>query len=427
MVLTEEYRWIGGQLTVQATPPDEHPWIETMGASTSYRGFRDSVRAYYRDNFDLSARARGDALLNPGNATVSKLAIEPFVSEAVLQQLIAPWISAGKLTLLTRTRPVGCATDGDRIGAVEFEDAEGARFTVTAGYVIDATETGELLELGGVEHVTGAEAQSDTGEPHAPAIADPLNMQSFSWPFAISYSGDGADHTIDRPAEYETFRSFRPPFWPADYLSLIYPDPRTLEVVTAEFAPLTDGPQDVLVADQSQGPGSKNLWVYRRVRWRHNFADGEHGRDVSIINWPMTDYVDGNLFGVPAEEAALHAERARQLSLSYLYWLQTEAPRLDGGTGWPGLKLEPESVGTEDGLAMGPYIRESRRIRALTTVVEQDISSRCAGSTARCNTRTVSGSACIASTCIRRAAATTTSTSRAPRSRSRSGRSSRSE
>ena len=31
VVLTEETDWIGGQLTTQAVPPDEHPWIEEMG------------------------------------------------------------------------------------------------------------------------------------------------------------------------------------------------------------------------------------------------------------------------------------------------------------------------------------------------------------------------------------------------------------
>lgn len=373
VTLTEQYRWIGGQLTVQATPPDEHPWIEQIGASASYRGFRDGVRKYYREHFQLTDRAMADPAFNPGNATVSKLAVEPVVSEAVLQQLIAPWLASGKLVLLSQTRAIACETDGDRIGDVVFKDVAGDRFTVSARYVIDATETGELLELGGVEHVTGAEAQSDTGEPHAPEVAAPQNMQAFSWPFAVAYSADGGDHTIDRPASYDTFRTFRPEFWPADYLSLVYPDPRTLDVVAAEFSPHSDGPDDVLVADQSRGPGSRNLWAYRRVRWRYNFADGEHGSDISLINWPMTDYLGGNLFGVPEAEVATHVTQARDLSLSYLYWLQTEAPRPDGGTGWKGLRLSPETVGTEDGLSMGPYIRESRRIKALRTVVEQDI------------------------------------------------------
>ena len=44
VVLTEETLWIGGQLTSQAVPPDEHPWIEESGCTRSYREFRDEVR-----------------------------------------------------------------------------------------------------------------------------------------------------------------------------------------------------------------------------------------------------------------------------------------------------------------------------------------------------------------------------------------------
>jgi len=31
VVMTEETDWIGGQLTSQMVPPDEHPWIEQFG------------------------------------------------------------------------------------------------------------------------------------------------------------------------------------------------------------------------------------------------------------------------------------------------------------------------------------------------------------------------------------------------------------
>ena len=49
VVLTEETDWIGGQLTSQAVPPDEHPWIEKFGCTRRYREYRDAVRDYYRD------------------------------------------------------------------------------------------------------------------------------------------------------------------------------------------------------------------------------------------------------------------------------------------------------------------------------------------------------------------------------------------
>ncbi len=56
-----------------------------------------------------------------------------------------------------------------------------------------------------------------------------------------------------------------------------------------------------------------------------------------------------------------------------MYWLQTEAPRPDGGYGWQGLRLRRDIMGTEDGLAKYPYIREARRIKALFTVKEEHV------------------------------------------------------
>ena len=56
--------------------------------------------------------------------------------------------------------------------------------------------------------------------------------------------------------------------------------------------------------------------------------------------------------------------------------MQTEAPRNDGGTGLPGLRLRGDITGTEHGLAKFPYIRESRRIKAEFTVLQQHISTK---------------------------------------------------
>src|SRR6185369_8467044 len=37
VIMTEETDWVGGQVTSQAVPPDEHAWIESFGATRSYR------------------------------------------------------------------------------------------------------------------------------------------------------------------------------------------------------------------------------------------------------------------------------------------------------------------------------------------------------------------------------------------------------
>ena len=71
VVMTEESDWLGGQLTSQAVPPDEHRWIERFGCTASYRALRDGIRAHYRAHYPLTERGPAWRELNPGAGTVS--------------------------------------------------------------------------------------------------------------------------------------------------------------------------------------------------------------------------------------------------------------------------------------------------------------------------------------------------------------------
>lgn len=364
VLMTEETAWIGGQLTSQAVPPDEHPWIEMFGGAASYRAFRNGVRRFYRDHYPLLPRHRDDPRLNPGGGSVSVLTHEPRVALAVLHSMLQPYLASGRLALFTRAAPLRADTDGPVVKAVAFRDDAGAERIVHSRYFLDATETGELLPLTGAEYVTGAESRAQTGELHAPEEPRPANHQAFTVCFALGYDPE-ADHTIDRPEEYAFWRDYVPemrPAWPGRLLSWSMSDPITLKPRRVYFDP----------ALQARQPGL-NLWLYRRIVRKEIYEPGFCSTDVTLVNWPQNDYWLGNLYDVPGEEAARHLRRARQLSLSLVYWLQTEAPRPDGGTGWKGLSLRPDITGTADGLAMFPYIRESRRIQAEFTVLEHHV------------------------------------------------------
>ena len=375
VVMTEPTDWIGGQLTQQAVPPDEHRWIESSGCTRSYRQLRDRIRAYYRRHYPLSEKARAAEHLDPGNGWVSRLCHEPRVALAVLEAMLAPALSSGRLTLLLNTRPIAADVDGDRVRAITLRSGGdgggggGAERTVRAKYFIDASELGDLLPLTGTEFVTGSESQKQTGEPHAPAEARPDNHQAPTWCFAVDYAAD-EDHTIDKPAQYARWRDYKPdlqPPWPAQLLSMWYPNTRKpREARKLAFVPIAAGREPA----EMEGV---DLWAYRRIIDHRNFKPGTYRSDITIVNWPQNDYMAGNFYGGSEAERAEHWEGARQLSLSLLYWLQTEAPRPDGGTGWPGLRLRRDIVGTRDGLAKHPYIRESRRIEAQTTVLEQHV------------------------------------------------------
>uniref|UniRef100_A0AAU2A0C5 FAD-dependent oxidoreductase n=1 Tax=Streptomyces sp. NBC_00093 TaxID=2975649 RepID=A0AAU2A0C5_9ACTN len=370
VVLTEETDWIGGQLTSQAVPPDEHPWVERFGTTASYRRLREEIRRYYRHWYPLRAEALALTDLNPGAGRVSKLCHEPRVALAVLEGMLAPHRAAGRLTVLTEHRPVSAESDGDFLRAVTLRDLrDGTRRTLTARYVLDATETGELLSLAGVEHANGAESQAEFDELHAPDEAQPDNQQGITVCFALSHH-EGQDHTIDRPDDFDFWRAYRPAFWPGPLLGFEAPDPRTLEPVPRTFVPNPELDPLAVSADQSADAGDKELWGFRRILARKLHTPGAFDSDITLVNWPLNDYWLKPYVG---EQQAEALREARQLSLSLLYWLQTEAPRADGGTGFPGLRIRPDVTGTADGLAKSAYVRESRRVKAVTTVTEHDV------------------------------------------------------
>jgi hypothetical protein len=363
VVLTEETDWLGGQLTSQAVPPDEHAWIEDAGRTASYRRLREKVRAYYRRNYPLLPEPCADERLDPGLGVVSRLCHEPRVALAAIDEMLAPYRAGRKLEVLLHHRPLEAESDGDLVRAVVLlDERSGERTIVGAPYVLDATELGELLPMTGVEHVIGAESYHQTGEPHATGgDPNPLDQQAISWCFAVDYL-PGEDHTIGEPEGYRFWRSYRPPHWPGPQLGWEDVDPVTLRIRTRA---IFDGPTDHERAD--------DLWHFRRVFYRKHYPEELYPSDITLVNWPQIDYRLGPLAGISEEERRANLREAQQLSLSFLYWMQTEAPRPGGGQGYPGLRLREDVLGTRDGLAKHPYVRESRRIEAEFTVLEQHV------------------------------------------------------
>jgi len=364
VILTEETDWIGGQLTSQGVPPDEHQWIETHGAPKSYRDFRTAVRQHYIRNYPLTAEARARQYLNPGDGFVSRLCHEPRVAQTVLYEMLNPYISSGKLMLLMEYKAIGADVDGDKVRALKLKNVRSKdEIVLTAPYFVDATELGDLLPMTGTEFRTGTESRDETKELHAAEKADPKNQQAFTLCFAMDYDKNG-NHVIDKPVAYDFWRNYVPaltPPWSGPLLSLAYCHPATLETRALDFHP-----------EGISTGGVLNWWNYRRIINKGNFVPGSYVGDISIVNWPQNDYLLGNLDG-SEKEFNTHVAQAKQLSMSFFYWLQTEVPRPDGGQGWSGLRLRGDIMGTDDGMAKYPYVREARRIKALFTVLEEHV------------------------------------------------------
>ncbi len=342
VVVAEPNEWIGGQITAQGVSClDEHGYIEKSGGTRLYYELRERIRQYYRDNCKLSAKALDTEHLNPGGGWVSALCFEPRVGLAVLQQMLEPYTSRGQVVVYTRTVVETVERDGERISLIALRNtATGETALVRAKVVLDATELGDLMPLANIPYNTGMESFAQTGEPSAPPFADREVVQSFTYPFAVEFC-PGENHVIAKPDRYEENRqrySFR------GYKMF-----------------------------GTDTPFGQSFWTYRRIIAAENFDDERYPNDVALINWHSNDYDGGNIIDADPRTAAQRHHEAKLLSLGFLYWLQTEAPRDDGGYGYPELKLRPDILGTEDGLSQYPYIRESRRLQALVQVREEDV------------------------------------------------------
>lgn len=348
-ILVSDTDWIGGQATTQGVPLDEHPWIEQYGRTRSYAEFRNRVRKYYKDNYPLTVQSLGEEYFNPGACWVSGLGFEPRVGLIVLYDMLAPYLTAGVLEILTGYKPISAETDHDRCNYVTFA-GKGETLGISANYMIDATELGDLMELTGTEHTYGAESQRETGEPLAlPGENNPMKQQPFTHLAALSYH-PGENHVIGKPNNYEVWK----------------------EKCKHSFVSHTG----ISGANRMSGFFSKenssaydcSIWNFRRCFCKDNFA----GFASDITTLMIGNEFGGVLIGVSEEEQQKQMQDAKDLTLSCVYYLQTEIENgYRGNNGFPGIRMRGDAFGTKDGLAQYPYIRESRRLKAEFTVLEQ--------------------------------------------------------
>ncbi|MEO7004783.1 MAG: FAD-dependent oxidoreductase [Acidobacteriaceae bacterium] len=355
--MTEPTLWIGGQMTSEGvSASDDNKWTDTTGSTLTYADLRERIREYYYAKLPGRKKVLDHALtnFNPGDCWVSRLCFEPKPAAEILQSMLQPLVAEGRLKIWVHTVPVRVTRQGRKIESVQAYDfAQNTWLRFEGSYFVDATEWGDLLRLSGLPFRVGAEARSETGERNAPEQADPKDIQSFTYPFLL----------MKAPKAPTAVSGSLPP---PDYASL--KNKYTLVVNYGHGKLMTYG-----MFDKNPGtPGS--FWNYRRAVNASRYRSGEFTGDVSMINWNSNDYCDARLLSDNPIAQAQALQGAKRLSLGFAWWLQHDVERDDhGGRGYSELELQGAAMGTMDGLAQQPYIRESRRIIPLRTIVEEDI------------------------------------------------------
>jgi hypothetical protein len=365
--LVAEHAWLGGQMTAQAVPPDEHQRMEEGGASSSYLKFRQDMRQLYRALPDFLDQARfapdltpgtnpaTNPATNPGDGWVSRLCIEPIHAARWFEALLAPEVAAGRLHIVRGARPIAAQLVGRRVTEVslQFENQTTAR--VRADVFIDATDTGELLHLAQLPYRLGKEAAAEFGEPDAPAVSNRRDQQPITHVMALRWQ-KAPGPIVAAPARYSFWRQHRLPH----HAHLLFSNalPGRLPGTSAHLPFANAAKADAL-----------DWWRYRRIVSKAQWSISNAPDDVTLLNWAQNDYALHPLLDGPLPQAQVESA-ARELTLCLLHWLQTEAPRDDksAGRGFPEWQPATDMLGTPDGLAQQAYVRESRRIVGRSTL-----------------------------------------------------------
>ncbi|MCF2970766.1 FAD-dependent oxidoreductase [Synechococcus sp. Nb3U1] len=214
-------------------------------------------------------------------------------------------------------------------------------------FVIDATDTGELVGWAGIPYRVGSESRELLGEPNGAPATNPECTQAFTFPFVMAIHDDGGRSKAE-------LAQLQPGYSRAEHR-------REFDM---EGFPTFSG---------------QSFFNYRRIVSKGR-TDPFYGTpvpgDLTMVNWNR-----GNDWGIMNPPLILTEERLQESgqrhnwlggldvsaikdgenhALLFAEWLMETQPR----AGYPLSLLfgEESLMGTRSGLSLYPYIREGRRI-----------------------------------------------------------------
>ena len=297
-LVVEETPWVGGMLTAAGVSCVDGNYRLQSGL---FGEFADS----------LARRYGGWNALKTG--WVSHINFEPHVGQEILTNIA---ISCGDFLQVRRESQMLDVSKVDGLWRVDFRTSRGKKFTIISDILIDGTELGDVAKACGVDYRIGMESRDDTGESIAPTLANDV-IQDLTFVAHLKDYGPESDMTIDRPDGYDP--------------SFFYNCAQNVHNTVAETGQTIWSPQMMITYGRT--PGGKYM-----------------------LNWPIygNDYYI-NCIDMTREQRAEAYKKARNFTLSFIYFIQTEL-------GMKNLGLAYDEFPTEDGLALIPYHRESRRI-----------------------------------------------------------------
>lgn len=399
--MTELTDWVGGQISSQGTTAldESRQQRQLLFYSAGYKELRDRIEAHYGE-------------LNPGQCWVSASCFMPYDAHKFLMEMLkdAEREGGGQLKWFPSTVPkeVLLSNDGTQIEALTaishspapntpplnseplsaiFEDAyryeDSARLTKEIvqfvplqsptgeeestspadWYVIEATETGELIALADVPYRLGLDPRSALNPSSPVTTRDPYCTQGFTYTFAMEQTAEPQPQEepefYQQYAPYYSYEMERDGFdSPDDYFDFVFTYRRLLSAEPRSQERIFGVPRP------SPGDISMQNWT-----WGNDYRPGTEVDNLIYTHRQLEESGQlepgGWLGGLRTESLRKGEENA----LGYYYWLVqgTTDSQISEAYKAPFsnhryLQGFDSPMGTAHGLSKYPYIREGRRI-----------------------------------------------------------------
>jgi len=390
--LTEITDWVGGQISSQGTSAlDERPTQRSrLFYSRGYLELRERIKRFYGE-------------LNPGDCWVSESCFLPRDAHQILLNTLQDAAKRGKGTLKwfpsTVVKELNISSTGKLIeGAFaiqhkpfpaapplnteplsqtiedwyRYEDTRRFEKTIVRfvpqgksqgnapnWYVVDATETGELLALADVPYRVGIDPRSYVEPSSSSATGDPYCTQGFTYTFAMEATKEPQTHEMPLSySQYAPYYSYEEKRL-ADF-GLVFSYRRIWSPKKGEATKFGG----ISFTAPRAGDISMQNWT-----WGNDYRPGTsqdnlvYTRDQLQATGQLSP---GGWMGGLRTESLRQAEEKAQ---GYFYWLVagTTDSRLGDGVKQPHpnhryLTGLDSPMGTVHGLSKYPYMREGRRL-----------------------------------------------------------------
>jgi hypothetical protein len=291
-LIVGETPWLGGMITASGVSCMDGNHHLPSGI---WNEFRELLRKRYG----------GAQALQTG--WVSNTLFEPHVGDSIFKAMAE---KEKNLEVIYGYYPVSVQKKGNRVTGATFRNVEGKELRVKAKITIDATDLGDGLAMAGASYHLGMDARIETGETIALPESNDV-VQDLTWVAILKDYGKGADMTIEKPADYD------------------------VEWYSGCCESTVDG----------NSIDCETMLNYGRLP-----------NNKYMINWPRKgNDIYLNVVEMSHEQRAVELQKARNRTLGFVYYIQTEL-------GYKHIGLADDEFETDDRLAYAPYHREGRRL-----------------------------------------------------------------